>query len=246
MTLVTQKKAKQANGPDVSSRGNTAQGRLLRGYLHKTSNSLCGIKGYASLIADETVGPENAADWARKIIAEVERMEAIFHSVGDLTGGRRIPNLETSLHAVLSEVARLCERTFDNLALRAGQLDEGEILLPAADLALVLQEIIKNSAESTENKELTVNVHLGTHLSEEGRLALTLEDDGPGMVPELEAQAIDPFLTTKPGHLGMGLTRVETLMEMYDLSWSLHSVPGRGTRVTLEVAAPAGQGRPIV
>ena len=49
--------------------------RLLVGYLHKTSNTLCGIKGYASLIAGRESDGEQAGQWARKIIFEVERME---------------------------------------------------------------------------------------------------------------------------------------------------------------------------
>ena len=60
------------------------RGRLLRGYLHKSSNSLCGIKGYASLIAGGTVKTGRTTTWARKIIAEVERLEDIYHSVRDM------------------------------------------------------------------------------------------------------------------------------------------------------------------
>ena len=51
-------------------RRETARGtRLLRGYLHKTSNSLCGIKGYASLIAREGAGDGDQAAWAAKMHA---------------------------------------------------------------------------------------------------------------------------------------------------------------------------------
>ena len=243
MTLTAKKKAWQAGGPTVSRKDVTAQGRLLRGYLHKTSNSLCGIKGYASLIADDGTKPENAGDWARKIIAEVERMEAIFHSVGDLTGGRRIPDLETSLLSVLQEVVRLCERTFANLEIRSLGVEEGEVLLPAADLALILQEILKNSAEAAVNNSNTVTAKMWTDVNERGNLILVLQDDGPGIAAPLLPQVVDPFLTSKPGSMGMGLTRVETLMEMYDLSWDLRSEQGQGTCVTLEVAAPQGRAR---
>ncbi len=70
--------------------------RLLVGYLHKTSNTLCGIKGYASLIADREAATGEAGLWARKILLEVERMEEIFRSVGDLTPVRRHP--DTGVH----------------------------------------------------------------------------------------------------------------------------------------------------
>ncbi len=48
--------------------------------------------------------------------------------------------------------------------------------------------------------------------------------------------AANPFVTTKEGHHGVGLTRVDTLMEMYGLDWKLESEAGRGTSIRLEVA----------
>jgi len=36
--------------------------------------------------------------------------------------------------------------------------------------------------------------------------------------------------------MGVGLTRVETLLDMYGLAWAMRSAPGVGTTVTLEVA----------
>ena len=77
--------------------GHRPDRRLLVGYLHKTSNTLCGIKGYASLIADRERSGGEAGQWARKIILEVERMEDIFRSVGDLTRGRRDPDTGVDL-----------------------------------------------------------------------------------------------------------------------------------------------------
>jgi len=241
MTL-TRENTGSVNTP-VNSRSplKTAQGRLLRGYLHKTSNSLCGIKGYASLIAEENFRTRSATHWARKIIAEVERMEEIFHSVGDLTGSRQISDLEVNLSSVVGEVTRQCRRTFSNLEIFTGAIPGGEILLPAVDLALILQEIIKNSSESAVNAEDTIRVEISSETLPTGRIALTIRDDGPGIPAEMLGQVTDPFLTSKIGHLGIGLARVETLVEMYDLAWALRSTPGQGTLITLETAVLTDQ-----
>ncbi len=224
----------------------TAQGRLLKGYLHKTSNSLCGIKGYASLIADEDTIRRSPGYWARKIISEVERMEEIFRSVGDLTGTRRIPDLEVNLESVVIEVVRQTQRTFPHLEIFTGPIPYGDILLPAVDLALVIQEIIKNSSEAATGLENRVRVEVrGENLSN-GRVALTVVDNGPGISASLMRRVKDPFCTTKPGQLGIGLSRVETLLEMYGLAWSLHSEEGHGTVVTFETAALKDQSHPNV
>jgi two-component system CheB/CheR fusion protein len=214
----------------------SVQGRLLRGYLHKTSNSLCGIKGYASLIADEEIVHRSPEYWARKIIGEVERMEEIFRSVGDLTGTRRIPDLEVSLRAVVHEVALQCQRNFPELEIFFGPIPEGNLLLPAVDLAVLLQEIFKNSAEAARPGQTRIQVVLKGEETPTGRIALKISDDGKGIPENLVDQAADPFITTKAGHLGIGLSRVETLLDMYHLDWSLTSEPGQGTTVILETA----------
>jgi two-component system sensor histidine kinase HydH len=228
--------------PTARQRDRSPQGRLLRGYLHKTSNSLCGIKGYASLIADESMKTRSATYWARKIINEVERMEAIFRSVGDLTGSGQGPDLETDLAHFTAEVIRQCERAFPDLEIYSRSLPSGRLLLPAVDLALVLQEVLKNSAEAAAANGVKGRVEIFGETTPAGRIALTIRDFGPGIPAKLLDQVCDPFVTTKPGHLGIGLARVETLVEMHGLAWALSSNPGQGTTITLETAVLKDQG----
>ncbi len=210
--------------------------RLLEGYLHKTSNTLCGIKGYASLIADREIQEGEAGRWARKIIAEVERMEDIFRSVGDLTRGRRHPDIGVDLPGFVAEVAHDGAAAQPGLNLRVISIPGGELRLPAGDLHLLLSEVLKNCAESAASAGGPVEVTLEGRVVDGNRVFLTVTDDGCGMDPELTAMAAAPFVSTKDGHHGVGLTRIETLMDMYGLQWSLTSETGEGTIIDLEVA----------
>ena len=124
--------------------------RLLRGYLHKTSNSLCGIKGYASLIAAPAVDDDPAVVWARKIISEVEKMEQIFRSVGDLTTPRGNPDVGVDLPRLLGDVFDVCERKCPGLQVLSGRVPHGDLLLPRADLCLVLTELLCNAHEGAD------------------------------------------------------------------------------------------------
>ena len=217
------------------------QRRLLRGYLHKTSNSLCGIKGYASLIAGEEAPVADAARWAQRIIREVERLERIFRSVGDLTAPAAPQDGACDLgQAVAGAVARAAAAR-PEVEIATAALPAAELLLPAADLRLVLGELLANAAEGRDGERGARRVDVTAATGPDGRVALTVAADGPGMEPELVGQAADPFVTTKEGRPGVGLTRVETLLDMYGLAWHLGSEPGRGTSVTLEVAAAAAR-----
>jgi len=210
--------------------------KLLVGYLHKTSNTLCGIKGYASLITDREVHGEKACRWAKKIILEVERMEEIFRSVGDLTRGRRHPDMGVDLPGLVSDEASACAADLVGLDLVLGPIPAGELRIPAADLVLILKEVLKNCHESAYPISTGVRVEISGMTMPGGRIFLEVRDHGCGMDAELAAQASLPFVTTKENNHGVGLTRVDTLMDMYGLVWSLESEEGMGTRVRLEVA----------
>ena len=213
--------------------------RLLRGYLHKTSNSLCGIKGYASLIARQAPGDGDEASWAAKIIREVERMEAVFRAVGDLTRTTAADPVPRGLDAVLDRAvsdAAQRHRSLDVTVTGAAPLITR---LPAADVQLVLGELLANAAEGCNGSDGAGRVTIAVDVEPTGYGVVRVSDDGPGMVPELLARACEPFVTSKNDHPGVGLTRVETLMDMYGLAWHLHSVEGVGTTVTFEVALGA-------
>jgi signal transduction histidine kinase len=217
------------------------RGSLLRGYLHKSSSSLCGIKGYASLIAGGPGGSLRTAAWARKIIAEVDRLESIYRSVQDMAFPAPLPGASgICLAAVLADACDAASARQPNL--RCGPLPAGggRLLLPAGDLLQILAAILDNCGECRTGP-VEVSFTLGCGAAD--RQLLSVADDGPGMPRELLAQVLDPFVTTRPGHLGIGLARVDTIMDMHGLGWGLRSIPGQGTTVSLEVARPVADRR---
>mgnify|MGYP002641593513 CR=1 FL=1 len=206
--------------------------KLLRGYIHKTSNSLCGIKGYASLIIANDTTSDGSYRWAKKILDEIERMEEIFRSVGDLTQRGEPFRSGCDIPGVLDRSIKSTGNDQSNTQFQKGELPAGQLLLPEADLQLVLKEILQNCVDSAPD----VKIRISGQVEITGRVVLIITDDGPGMSPELLKMATDPFVTTRVGHHGVGLTRIETILDMHNLAWSLTSRPGKGTSVTLEVA----------
>ncbi len=215
------------------------QQRLLRGYLHKTSNALCGIKGYASLIAQLGQDAGMHASWAQKIIREVEKMESLFASVDGMTAPAPLEHAEQDADQVLAFCLDQACRRHNNLRVHGEAELPGRLMLPAADLIQVLKDILDNAAEGGDGHAGEVRVVVSSGRSESGRITLTVSDDAGGIPLHLGGQVRDPFVTGKPGHLGIGLSRVETILDMHGLDWSLSSDHGLGTKVTMEVAVAA-------
>ena len=74
----------------------------------------------------------------------------------------------------------------------------------------------------------------------EGREAVRIEvqDNGPGMAPDVAEHVFDPFFTTKAQGSGLGLAIVRKIVDAHDGQIDLRTTPGSGTlvRVTLPVS----------
>jgi two-component system, LuxR family, sensor kinase FixL len=77
----------------------------------------------------------------------------------------------------------------------------------------VLLNLIRNAVESMEGcdiRELTV----GT-VAQDGAVLVSIADTGGGIPPEIEAKLFQPFVTTKPEGMGIGLSICRTIVEAH-------------------------------
>lgn len=82
----------------------------------------------------------------------------------------------------------------------------------------------------------------GSDTSEE-EVVLTVEDDGPGIAPELLGKVQEPFFTTKTGGTGLGLAICRSLAWKNGGTFEIDSPPGTGVRATLRLPISGRAGR---
>jgi nitrogen fixation/metabolism regulation signal transduction histidine kinase len=75
--------------------------------------------------------------------------------------------------------------------------------------------------------------------SRDGRVELAIEDDGPGLDPEIRARVFEPFFSTKTGGSGLGLALVKKIAEDHGGGVTLTSQAGERTRALLWLPADA-------
>ena len=82
------------------------------------------------------------------------------------------------------------------------------------------------------------NVWLSTGL-EDGKVTVTVRDDGPGIAEEIQDRLFDPFVTTKPPGqgTGLGLSICYGIVKRYDGEIRVQSSPGEGATFTVVLPA---------
>jgi PAS domain S-box-containing protein len=85
----------------------------------------------------------------------------------------------------------------------------------------------------------TRDLHITTALAEPQSVLVAVRDSGPGMTSAIVGRAFDPFYTTKPGGLGMGLAICRSIVEAHGgRIWAVANVPRGATFHFTLPAAP--------
>ncbi len=179
-----------------------AAATLTRALLHRTRNSLAGFSGVLAAALREL--PPGATR-ARRLceLAEVEqgRIQAEARRCDRLTRQEGGPMLPLDLASFLPDVLR-------SFQVQAGACRRPPELRLAADLprvqadrellSLALLELLEN-AVAHAGQEMAVTAELV-----QGRPAVTVQDDGPGL-EDYAPQAFQPFRGTRQDRQGLGL-----------------------------------------
>ena len=109
--------------------------------------------------------------------------------------------------------------------------------------AQAVTQVVENATEAME-RQGEIHVVIKRQPADDRTWWLVeIRDNGPGIAPHLQERVFEPFFSTTPQHLGLGLSNVKRILELHGGEATLTSLPGRGTVVTLrlpEQAPPAG------
>jgi two-component system C4-dicarboxylate transport sensor histidine kinase DctB len=100
-----------------------------------------------------------------------------------------------------------------------------------------LINLVRNAVEAVHGlSDPRVLIRLGTSGS---KTTIDVEDNGPGIAPELSGELFKPFFSTKPGGTGLGLFLAKTWIARMGGTLTLESAPGC-TRFSILLRRPPG------
>jgi signal transduction histidine kinase len=207
-------------------------GELTAGIVHEVRNGLATILGHATLLEAEPSSSESAI----AIHAECETLERVIRRFMEFIKRERLNLAPVSLRRVLE---RVVARESGNRAGAVVSMDlaPGQDDVLAGDEELLeraLENLVRNAREAA-GPQGRVTVALE---AQEGKRLVRIADDGPGLSPEL-ASGPRPFLTTKPGGLGLGLAIALKIVGLHGGSLEFTENRPRGLVVTLALPGPS-------
>jgi signal transduction histidine kinase len=204
-------------------------GRLSSSIVHDLRNPLAAIYGGAEILVDSDLPPPQTKRLAGNIYRASRKIQELLQDLLDVsrgqTGGAELCRLADVLSAGCDPFQPLAESRGVALTLEAP--DSIELPLERARVERVVQNLVGNALEVVpDGGRIAVSAHV-----EDGAAVVTVEDNGPGIKPEIRARLFQPFVTGgKKGGLGLGLALSrQTVIDHGGDMW-VESEPGRGAR----------------
>jgi signal transduction histidine kinase len=112
-------------------------------------------------------------------------------------------------------------------------------LLDPVRLSRAVINLVTNALQALAGGQGVVRnpqVTVRTGVTDDG-FAIAVEDNGPGMAPDIRSRVFEPFFTAKRGrhHAGLGLTQAWDIVTNHGGTITIDSEPEHGTVVTLRL-----------
>jgi two-component system sensor kinase FixL len=224
----------------------TELGQMVSGLAHEVNQPLTAVANYVSagrrlLVAGDTIRSDEAL---RRAIDQVTRAGQVIQRVRQFVrkddGHRQAEEVRGTIEEAAALAVLGAERQRVRVMMEFGT-DLPSVLIDKVQIQQVLLNLIRNAIEAmrdSDRRELTIRaMRSGCKWVE-----ISVADTGPGLPPIVRDKLFQPFITTKPSGMGVGLSICHDIVEGHGGHMWLCDHPGGGAdfRLTLPVADQAG------
>ena len=206
-----------------------ALGQLSAGLAHELRNPLGTIKASAEMLT-RSVPEENevAREVAGFISTEVDRTNLLVTRFLEFARPLRLRLAPVDLtHAVDSAVANLDRNSphYEVTVYKNFAPEIGPMMVDADLMERVFYNLLLNAAQATPaGGAITIKTRLAGDVAE-----ISVIDRGSGIEPKHLESIFNPFFTTKPEGVGLGLAIVSKIVDEHGGKMTVESEPGKGS-----------------
>ena len=205
-------------------------GELAAGLAHEMKNPLAGIKTSLQLLLSEDLEKDFSERLSRVILRDIDRLDFLLKDF--LIFAR--PQAPSPDHLVLAEeiehVLMPLRLQHPRVRVRV-DVDDASCHFDRNQFHQILVNLLVNAMQALEDADDPEIVI--TSSRENGKMVLSIADNGPGLSQDVEEKCFDPFVTTKPVGSGLGLAIARRLAAQNGTFIDLQNNPSGGARAVL-------------
>jgi signal transduction histidine kinase len=204
---------------------------LVAGAAHDIGNLFTTMMGYAQILQQDI--PASYQDDLKMIVRAVEDGRQLLRR---LQGAEAAPDAAsantTTVAQAIHDVVRLTRPLWERrrgVSVQIALEENARVRIPAEDLREVLVNLMLNAvAAISEGGVITIGGGVRA-----GRAYVSVTDTGHGIARERHSAIFQPFVTSRAGGSGLGLSVSRSLIEGYGGELTVESEPGSGATFTV-------------
>jgi PAS domain S-box-containing protein len=213
-------------------------GELAAGTAHELNNPLTSVIGFSQLVMEKDI-PDEIREDMQLIHNEAQRAANVTKNL--LTFARkRAPSKQLNqINNIIEDVLKLRahEHELNSIEVKKRLApDLPEIMVDYFQMQQVFLNIIINAeyfmTEAHKGGTLTIATK-----KQNGKVRISITDDGPGIPPENLSRIFDPFFTTKSAGkgTGLGLSICHGIVSEHSGQIYAKNQPGKGATILIEL-----------
>jgi signal transduction histidine kinase len=204
-------------------------GQMATAIAHEIRNPLSSLKGFTQLQQEKDKGDDQ---YYPIMLNEIDRINAIVTDLLILgkpnTALKRPSNITNIIEYVKTIIGPHAQRKDISINL---DIEDSLVLCDENQLKQVFINLIKNAMEAMpDGGEVNIRSENKVYYIE-----VSIIDEGCGIDSEKLAKLGEPFYTTKENGTGLGLMVTKKIIEEHGGTFSIKSLLGEGTIVTLSL-----------
>ena len=209
-------------------------GLLAARVAHDIRNPLASMKINAQLLEPAVQREPHTRELIAAVLQDISQVESVIRDLIELARPGELKRVPADLASVLRSVTRPLEARLRhrkvNLALDLPSHPLA-VQLDTERFSQALLNVILNAAEAMpEGGALVI-----TGRETSGRVVIDIDDEGVGIDPGIVERVFDPFVSSKPEGVGLGLVNARAVIEGHGGTIVLASRQPRGTRARITV-----------
>ncbi|WAH38277.1 ATP-binding protein [Alicyclobacillus dauci] len=209
-------------------------GQLAAGIAHDIRNPVTIAKGFAQLLLESNLSSQQTSyvELIHSSVQQVENIVTEFLEIGKPHAtNMQLCNIAKLLDAVVNMLN--AEAALMNVSMFVSKLSNEMIVLGSEhQLKQVLLNVLKNAIEASPKDSY---IEIGLSYESEGRISISIKDNGNGIPEHILGRIGEPFFTTKEKGTGLGLLVCRKIVEAHNgvLKLSNNKLGGATVNVVL-------------
>ncbi|MBI5165720.1 MAG: MASE1 domain-containing protein [Magnetospirillum sp.] len=205
---------------------------------HELNQPLTAAMNYTQaaqrLIAAPSPDLARAGAVMAKSVDQIERVGQTIHGLRDFMRKGELRLAANDLREMVEDALRLvsAEANAAGIGLHAVGLGAlPPVMVDKTQIVQVLVNLARNAVQALAATGRGDNpTVLVSGRAVDGVVEVTVTDNGPGLAPQVLARLFEPFVTTKPAGMGLGLSISKSIVEAHDSRlWAENAAHGGAT-----------------